>query len=137
MDNRRIDALVAEKVFQQAKPFYVHSFHINPKQHGVWICAPDYEHGDQCEWYPLRFSTDLAAAFLAVEKMHEMGAHVEISNAFGEPSERWGCFIAHEMDNMAGQCDWGGQAYAETAPLAISLAALKAVGVDTSELEAA
>ena len=57
-----LDALVAEKVMDEIMPTAPHDrAHLEPiRSNGEnWICSPEYEHGDKCEWSPLPFSTDL------------------------------------------------------------------------------
>lgn len=72
------------------------------------------------------YSTDIAAAWLVVEKLHEMGLYVSISkppNAFTWDVRGW-----NEATN-----DNRFIAHAETAPLTICIAALVAAGASKGE----
>lgn len=104
---RPLDALVAERVMG----LMAHRITVNEALH---LMTNGPRPGEPV---PVRFySTDIAAAWEVVEKLHlcELGMLVD-----GEGSASW-------------RCVFGGPAFAEahTAPLAICLAALKAVGVE-------
>lgn len=65
----QLDVLVAEKVMGESKPTELHEEgHLEAIRSvgGNWICWPEYERGDECEWTPLPFSTDLMAAWKVV-----------------------------------------------------------------------
>ena len=68
-----LNELVALKVFGQPRPMYVHEPHIEPIWNGHWVCSPDYDEGDVCNWKARDFSGDIAAAWQVVEKM--VGSH--------------------------------------------------------------
>jgi len=65
------------------------------------------------------FSTDIAAAWEVVEKLHQRFPTIHLS--LGAPNQRWYCSFFGTVD------DKGSALEADTAPLAICLAALKAV----------
>ena len=75
------------------------------------------------EWKQLSFPTDIAAAWLVVEKMHEDGWYFEINRT--------------KRGSLAYYVYFGGTGYADVlAPLAICIASLIAYGVDVdAELE--
>lgn len=118
-----LDALIAEKVFGQPKPIYSHPHpHIDPIKDGVWVCCPDYYKGDACEWEPLPFSSDIAAAWKVVERIASGYPDFSIWHSMGldeEYPEGW--YVTFGMDG-AGWTNVG----PDTAPRAICLAALKA-----------
>lgn len=107
---RELDALVAEKVM---------GWDLVPTRHLVrlrYFRQPGTDSRaarERC--YLPRYSEDIAAAWGVVEKLSGYERKLE------ECSEGW-CFTFE-----AGEEFWG---QADTAPLAICLAALKAVGVD-------
>lgn len=74
-----------------------------------------------------RYSTDIRAAWLVVEKIEQIsGCYVEIgwcNAAYGPEKHAW-CFVA-EYGNEGRQI---GEAFEDTAPHAICLASLRAVG---------
>lgn len=128
---RELDALVAEKVMGCRVQHW--SGYNSPGTYrcgcGV-VCA--YPHGvkdreGQLDGDLAYYSTDIAAAWEVVEKLRERGLHLDINN-------RQAC---DGVDDMGGawwaefaSADYavGGQAFADTAPLAICRAALAAVG---------
>lgn len=66
-----LDRLVAEKVMGETEPTFQHELaHLDPEKSagGDWVCWPEYERGDVCEWTPLPFSTDLTAAWKVVDR---------------------------------------------------------------------
>lgn len=131
---RELDRLVAEKVMKQPKPPYVHTCHIQPIRDGIWVCHPYYERGDECAWEPIPFSTDIAAAWQVVERLCNWDVDDNMLILKGQGPD-----IEREPPNGKAQSWWDaeingtwGKALAEapTAPHAICLAALKAIGVD-------
>lgn len=103
---RELDALVAEKVMDvgvewwNGEPFYVVT-----------------QDGHISAYRLAAYSTDIAAAWEVVEKMRERRADFYI---------RFVSTWTVEFDSVAG--DYNGYTDGDTAPLAICLAALKAVG---------
>jgi len=71
---------------------------------------------EQGDWSP---STDIAAAWGVVEKMRDRGCYVAVQNCHS-PETEWCAIIADDEDSYEGK---------GSAPIAICLAALKAVGV--------
>ena len=119
---RELDALIAEKVFGSKKPTHKHDrVHLEPMNDDTfcWECFCIYAHGDVCEWVPRKYSAQIADAWLVVEKMEEMEGTVSIFYYYA-PSEKtsyWGVKLGYREI----------YASANTAPLAICLAALKAI----------
>lgn len=111
---RELDALVAEKVMGWVKISFVgeetaggrKGFGLNPKHHrGPRTCIPAY-------------STDIAEAWAVLEKFPDVQ---RLEKRWpGEEPPGWWCEVG--VDNGSSS------AIADTAPLAICLAALEAVG---------
>jgi hypothetical protein len=111
---RELDALVAEKVMG-----------LNPKLFNV--LASYYEVATEGPRLPA-YSTDIAAAWLVVEKMHQ---HPKWVLQLAAPqqdyvNEKWRAIFARKHWETIGPYGW--DAFGESAPHAICLAALKAVG---------
>lgn len=108
---RELDALVAEKVMGESSG-YTHS----RDNDFVVTCS--------------RYSTDISAAWLVVEKLRDIGWSVAVCGDNG-----WGCTF-YKVHTNGSEYIWAtwkeshGPINADTAPLAICLAALEAVGVD-------
>lgn len=136
---RELDVLVAEKVLG-----WVRCHH--PDEPEAWISGPKWreaiEGGDRRlvregvalgdGGKPLRdpahdpaipyFSSDVAAAFLVVEAMRERGWHLDLQDhELSYDHEPWWAKFTPAVGCHA-------EAWAETAPLAIVKAALRAVG---------
>lgn len=120
---RELDALVAEKVMGLA---YVRR--VEGQAAWVtgrdWVDPGDYTYGEG-KWGTLvlyrvpDFSTDIAAAWLVVERMAQSDRNLRLSlDRFG--GDPWWCEFADEAYTI------GAQAVADTAPLAICRAALAA-----------
>lgn len=114
---RELDALVAERVIGWRNLEWCEACH-----EGGTI-APEgwYGDGPGGECYLTReYSVDIAAAWQVVEKMIDIGYSV-----FVDYVERWRCFITQG----------GGESPVEatSAPLAICLAALEAIGVEVED----
>ena len=113
MDNleasRELDALVAELM---GKPF-------RKPTHGscctCQVCGWDY---DNCQ---CGYGEFIDKAWQVVEKMQEIGHTVTMFSSFGE----WVCQLGTTK-----KITWETEVVANTAPLAICLAALKAKGVE-------
>jgi len=126
MTPRERDALVAEKVFGNKVSWF--SLHVNSL--GYEENLPDKD-GDcpmqlmlaDGEWSTIpKYTTDISAAWEVMEKMRKSGCLVSVHNVFGGYRST---VVPHEHDAF-----WGD---APTAPEAICLAALRAVGVDVDE----
>ncbi len=113
---RELDALVAEKVMgieltitSQGHPYF---------RDGTLLRVPI-----------AHYSTDIAAAWQVVEKMRDLGYWCQMRNEFEahDGPDCWAGFTPHSTTGWNGRPDHWTQA--ETLPLAICLAALKAVGV--------
>lgn len=158
MDLRKIDALVAEKVMgidlsSQCKGEMVDDVE------GCWVCSHCHAEGDFGEEFlphkivPYQYSTDISAAWTVVEKFQLVNPDniddddnyppIRIDAVIRLEDGRWMARFDGPIDfdvDMPGyyerSCypDCRGFAVAATAPLAICLAALRAVGVDVKEL---
>lgn len=112
---RELDALVAEKVIG----WQIHQ----PN----WGCPPAVRRpGGAISLYlpeaVPHYSTSIAAVWEVMEALRQRGVHLRVSSAYrGYEVQRW------ERDQ------WCSTEYGETAPLAICLAALKAVAVSPTE----
>ena len=71
---RELDELIAIKIIEIPKPDYIpqHSLELflagSPVYYGCWTCVHEYGKGDEGEWVPIAFSTDISAAWQVVEK---------------------------------------------------------------------
>jgi hypothetical protein len=118
--SRELDALVAEKVMGE-------------QVRGTWIIdgvRPDGIPNRQC---PVEhYSSDIASAWEVVEKLADLGWCIELKHyPKGSPQgPKWLVFLWREFDAGEGEIirEPAFQLPADTAPLAICLAALKAAG---------
>lgn len=96
-----------------------------PKENG-WDLDSITEEDRAYRWKPIpAYSEDIAAAWLVVEKIESLGYYVEVGlcNAkYGSMKRAW-CHVADYGEDGR----FVGEAYEDTAPMAICLAALKAV----------
>jgi hypothetical protein len=116
--SRELDAIVAEKVMGWSYTRFMNNVHRVSARHPVWqefIVVP-------------RYSTDLAAAWQVVEKLATGYRNVLIENTAELLGKRRYWVDIKEHGDL-GMIDIA-KANADTAPLAICLAALKAVGVE-------
>jgi hypothetical protein len=104
-NHRNIDALVAEHVM---------GWWLAKDEDGEW-CFMDGADFVCFNFDVPHYSTDIAAAWEVVEKMGHVGLNWD--DTTNSPA-RWQCIMER------------GEYYADTAPMAICLAALKAKGVD-------
>lgn len=120
---RELDALVAEKVMgweQVQDPPHTYIAYNTPTGFRLPEEIPAY-------------STDLNAAWKVVEAMRRRGFWCQMRTPFGTPEQKlddgcWAGFTPHGTSGWNGKPDnWTS---APTAPHAICLAALKAVGVE-------
>jgi len=82
---QHLDAIVAESVMGEPRPTTEHDHvHIHPiaSPGGNWLCIPCYEHGDNCEWVPLPFSTSISAAWRLVEKLEPLVSRFQSADGF-------------------------------------------------------
>ncbi len=115
---RERDALIAEKVMGCV---IKHTF--------TWVTGePDMVHPDGDHQVLPHFSTDITAAWLVVQALEKRGFWCEMRTPFSEPFKRdgyWAGFTPHGTSGWNGCPDhWTDAA---TLPLAICLAALKAI----------
>jgi hypothetical protein len=124
MNLRKIDRLVAEKVLKQETRI-------------KWVVTQKkYEYkfynvnGDEI-WLPLpKYSTDIKDAWQVVEKLRDRYVYIDLTN-----NDDLYCCELMEQDWENESRYFTYYADAETAPLAICLAALKAVGVEVEVTE--
>lgn len=112
---REMDCLIAEVVFGWGKdtPENV------SRNHGYYNCKK-----------LLRYSTDIAAVWEVVEKMPSpFGIMKGYKETYGVGKLGWVVNWCREQYCDGWDCEHGNEAWAETAPLAICRAALKALGV--------
>jgi len=152
---REMDALVAEKVMEEQRPARTGnemdalrgSISGIPSEsaNGSWfLTTTGFEDGDSPIWLPKPYSTDIAAAWEVVEKIRELrhAANESLRTAVdeeGEPSGEIYDHIAFALELWPDCSGWDVNIYdppamyatakADTAPLAICRAALKAMGV--------
>lgn len=128
---RELDALIAEKVMEWT--WYVYAE--NHQQH---ILAPDATTANTLRWgcdaldLVPHYSTDIAAAWTLIEKLHEdrtktWARIIEITLVYPGYVE---VEVSSEIAPNSGVFDRTDIVAATTAPHAICLAALKAVGID-------
>jgi hypothetical protein len=80
-----LDGLVAEAVMREPQPTAGHDrFHVDPvpSTGGSWVCRPEYERGDVCEWHPVPFSTRMSAAWSVVERLEPLVSRFETGDGF-------------------------------------------------------
>lgn len=133
---RELDALVATKVMGidlTERPTHTWEPLVDS---GEYVDAKWCEHCGHC-WFsgeapggpcaptPLHYSSEIAFAWEVVEKLATRFPTIHIS--LGAPNQRWYCSFFASKD------DKGSALEADTAPLAICLAALKAVGHEPAE----
>ena len=107
---RELDALIAEKVMGKSLPYNLHEMEAMARRTKAGAELVD-------RMVP-HYSTQIADAWLVMEKMSFEFTEVDI---FGHEIERWTCCFHGHLHDL----DKDGLAYADTAPLAICLAALK------------
>lgn len=103
MNTRTVDALIAEHVFELQ----------NENN------QPDYI------WIKHRYSTAIADAWPVVEKMRAKNFHFKITNS----GEKYFVSFKEDPDNQIR----GAFSFNESAPMAICLASLKALGVEVKK----
>jgi hypothetical protein len=115
MDNREIDALVAEKVMGELRPSEKSGDHpyddLDISPGGYWFRLPNLF------WSPRPFSEDIALAWKVVEKM-------KLTVGYSVGTAMWCC--SDSLDINAAEF----LESSKSAPLAICLAALKAKGIE-------
>ena len=122
MNLRKIDRLVAEKVMG----WRLKSFPGEGGGFSAWLNDDEkiikYENNCTLHAQPYDFwkpSTNIADAWQVVKKFYEKGDKVIVTNTLGG---NWCCYIHAGLGQFS--------AIAETAPLAICLAAMKACGIE-------
>ncbi len=113
---RELDALVAERVMG-------YTVRRGPGANYDGMLLPwEVWDRDGKSWNPIKYSADIAAAWQVIEKLADRDPMIAI----------WG----YEDGTAGWFCDFEGiKDHARTAPHAICLAALKAVGVDLRQAE--
>lgn len=117
MEERKIDILIAEKVME-FQPFYDDGVLISfESEFGSLLFTDDEER----EWKP---STDIADAWLVVEKLEARFTSVEIHLEKGMTN----VVVTEHFEN--GYLKNTHQGYEKSAPLSICYAALKSIGLE-------
>lgn len=115
--SRELDALVAEKVMGWT-----------PRGPHPIFASRVFATGHSDTFAPY-FSSDVLAAWQVVQKMRELGWWMRLQSPFESDDSTWNAgFTAHSCTGWNGRPDHSGQG--DTAPLAICLASLKALGVE-------
>ena len=140
MTNREIDALVAEKVMGWTRIPSNHPYRWYNDRGGVIVEGqpqkfPCYDKANATyggipdDWRP---SSSIAAAWEVVEKLSgpDFDHRCVIVSKTDMTDEKWGCEIGN---TQAAGSDGASYAVADTAPMAICLAALNAVGVEVPQ----
>lgn len=150
---RELDALVAEKVMGEKRPaptnneVFARDALIGtimgnpiPSEDGAWRSITSFDAGDEPEWIPRPYSTDIAAAWEVLERISEQGWCLELadyrnSRKVDEPGWWWELGRWEEIKDEYAPREmthglthyWELDGGASAAPLAICLAALHAV----------
>jgi len=123
---QRVDALIAELVMgweKRDEPDAEWFLFDNHEKLGDKTIFWEQRHYLRCAcasgWFTFRPSTDIAAAWVVVEKLHKLGSSIQLHGVIGAVTETYCCeFVPKHRYNYS--CG-------DTAPLAICRAALKAV----------
>lgn len=151
--SRKIDELVAERVMGLPRPASMMTYRDAEKEEGGraswfalrrpgWFANIDWGdierekmYDERVEWQPDKeYSEDIAAAWEVVEKMEDKGYRCDVSNVNPDGEPNW---YAKFLKFTKGEFPTYWMERSDTAPLAICLAALRAVGVPESEIEEA
>lgn len=125
MNPREIDALIIQNIFPEK---LIHPDGHVCKIEGDWIKHYRTSDGSWTGSHGIpHYSTSIADAWLVVEKMREKHLiHIISDGAHPLQKNTWGCIIERERDEFPRLAE----SESATAPTAICLAALKALGVD-------
>lgn len=118
MNNREIDALVAEKVMGWQKSTIHKGFWVTLQEDGC-----EFHHAAIAEWNPQK---NIAFAWRVVEKWDELGWHWEIASG----KSNIHVVVLTDNDDLPSTYGYLHRGIAPTAPLAICLAALEACGIE-------
>lgn len=127
LNGRELDAAVAVRVMGEPMPptpvGCPHFFNtLSPQK--AWHHVRDFDHGGgECKWEPEPFTTSIEAAMRVVEKMRSEGWHLIISDSDDRSVATW--FVDFLKKSNRHLC--AGEAGADSLPLAICRAALKAL----------
>lgn len=130
---RERDALVAERVMGWVKDGGRRGFWFDPADPKLFYASgythdgSDYDFPDFCP------TTDIAAAWEVVEKLVELGMYPDLIST-GDPVA-WRCVVDKYIEDVDTDeaLEWPRSAVAATAPEAICIAALRAVGVEVDQ----
>jgi hypothetical protein len=124
--SRELDILIARHITKLARVYQV-----QPNDAAFTVHRDFVEVGDYCYDVPgggidevPHYSTDIAAAWQVLERMYDLGCHVARIGIVHDWREKYECVIG-AIGNM--HTEWNVDA--ETAPMAICVAALKAKGI--------
>ena len=128
---RELDVLIGEKVMGW-KGGGLYWINANGAATELYEDYPGYECGERSEdaWSP---STSIAAAWQVVEKLREHGLYLIINDTIGQYRARF-FKVGWDIFTWMRVPDSDMTVWENTAPHAICLAALKAVGVNTEEM---
>ena len=112
---RELDALIAEKVMG-----WIQLAGNGPLVHPKTDCLYGYDKGDSLHEFVFHYSTQIADAWQVVEKFMPDSVHIDVYHGGCTVKIKTGYFESGSVKFLSGS--------APTAPLAICLAALKAVG---------
>ena len=140
---RELNALVAEEIFESPEvvPYIptksgpeLMAYHRGELMSGDGIWRQGDQSSTDSSWVPKPFSTDISAAWEVWEKLIEDGWYPDLITTYSHATQgqRYTCQMHH-----ADIQDAPHHAVADTAPHAICLAALKAVGALPPEDEEA
>ena len=126
---RELDALVAEKVMGWRR-VSDGQFYFWPSKEMVEALRMSHPDLLAVDYFAApEFSADIAAAWKVVEKMYSDGWTVSVGSLAAKP-RGWRCTVSHMHADDFYRHPESYEANADTAPLAICRAVLKAVGVE-------
>jgi hypothetical protein len=121
MDNRQLDILIAEKVMGQTDFSHLPVVWREDENTDGFVCPRCNTSGDDSNPCVLYYSSDIADAWQVVQKLKDKkrnGIPAGFTLEYDDYHKIWRCTFGRTMG------------FSGTAPLAICLAALKAVGVE-------
>jgi hypothetical protein len=129
---RELDTIVAERVMG-----WINCGQLGNEWGGQWGGCPPYwsQYGDRCLLIP-SYSTDIAAAWLVVEKLRTEGLHLQMNDTLSAYRARF-FTVASTVKWDQESADGAYYQFASTPAHAICLAALKALGVEIEQSEGA
>ena len=130
---RKLDALIAEHVMGEPRPTgnvpdgVLAGVMTSNSGGGNWIgTTTGYTAGDEPVWLPKPYSTDISAAWEVVEKMRADKLSITLTGYWEGSTGKWWVNVLDNVETVA-------TVRTDTAPHAICLAALEAVGCSLEE----